>query len=126
MSSLPLVFRQKSVEMVMECCYSCGVLFAFPADMKLVLLDTHHTFYCPNGHQQQYLAKSEAETLREALERQKGMTQIELAMRLESEKEQAKLRKRIGNGVCPCCSRSFQNLRSHMRTKHPNQKQLSA
>lgn len=112
--------------MVTQSCYSCGVLFAFPADMKLVLRDTHRTFYCPNGHQQQYIAKSEAETLRESLERQKRITETEVAMRLESEKEQAKLRKRISNGVCPCCSRSFQNLRSHMRTKHPNQKQLSA
>jgi hypothetical protein len=26
---------------------------------------------------------------------------------------------RIGNGVCPCCNRSFTNLRRHMTTKHP-------
>lgn len=28
-------------------------------------------------------------------------------------------RKRVGNGVCPCCNRSFQNLRRHMQSKHP-------
>lgn len=31
----------------------------------------------------------------------------------------AKERKRVGNGVCPCCNRSFGNLQRHMATKHP-------
>ncbi len=26
---------------------------------------------------------------------------------------------RIAHGVCPCCNRSFQNLRRHMSVKHP-------
>jgi hypothetical protein len=30
-----------------------------------------------------------------------------------------KVKKRIGHGVCPCCNRSFENLRRHMTTKHP-------
>ena len=31
----------------------------------------------------------------------------------------AKERKRVGNGVCPCCNRTFGNLQRHMATKHP-------
>lgn len=31
-----------------------------------------------------------------------------------------KLQKRIKNGVCPCCTRSFMNLKAHMATKHPD------
>lgn len=27
---------------------------------------------------------------------------------------------RVGKGVCPCCKRSFTNLRRHMTTKHPD------
>ena len=27
--------------------------------------------------------------------------------------------KRIHKGVCPCCNRSFTNLKRHMETKHP-------
>jgi hypothetical protein len=27
---------------------------------------------------------------------------------------------RTKNGVCPCCTRSFTNLRRHMATKHPD------
>jgi hypothetical protein len=26
---------------------------------------------------------------------------------------------RVAHGVCPCCNRSFQNLRRHMSAKHP-------
>jgi uncharacterized Zn finger protein (UPF0148 family) len=31
----------------------------------------------------------------------------------------AKERKRVANGVCPRCNRSFTNLQRHMATKHP-------
>lgn len=30
-----------------------------------------------------------------------------------------KTKKRVGRGVCPCCNRSFENLRRHMESKHP-------
>lgn len=33
--------------------------------------------------------------------------------------EVTKLKKRIANGVCPCCKRSFCNLAAHMKTQHP-------
>jgi hypothetical protein len=29
------------------------------------------------------------------------------------------LKKRVANGVCPCCHRSFVALRRHIETKHP-------
>lgn len=31
-----------------------------------------------------------------------------------------RLKKRVTNGVCPCCNRTFQNLARHMKTKHPH------
>lgn len=31
-----------------------------------------------------------------------------------------KERKRVGNGICPCCNRTFGNLQRHMATKHPD------
>lgn len=31
-----------------------------------------------------------------------------------------RLRNRIKNGVCPCCTRTFQNLAQHMKTQHPS------
>lgn len=31
-----------------------------------------------------------------------------------------RLRNRIKNGVCPCCTRTFVNLKQHMTTQHPD------
>lgn len=46
----------------------------------------------------------------------------EAALRREIGQRAAKtrLRNRVKNGVCPCCTRSFQNLREHMANKHPD------
>lgn len=30
-----------------------------------------------------------------------------------------KFKNRVHHGVCPCCQRSFENLRRHMASKHP-------
>lgn len=35
-------------------------------------------------------------------------------------KATARLRKRIKNGVCPCCHRTVSQLARHMKTKHPD------
>lgn len=50
-------------------------------------------------------ALSEANSLRASLTAQKAQT--------------TRYRNRAKNGVCPCCTRSFANLRAHMKTKHP-------
>jgi DNA repair exonuclease SbcCD ATPase subunit len=34
--------------------------------------------------------------------------------------QMTKLRNRVGKGVCPCCNRSFENLKRHMVSKHPD------
>lgn len=31
-----------------------------------------------------------------------------------------KLRRRLANGVCPCCNRQFPNVLAHMSDKHPD------
>jgi hypothetical protein len=31
-----------------------------------------------------------------------------------------KTQRRVASGVCPCCTRSFQNLARHMDGEHPN------
>lgn len=40
------------------------------------------------------------------------------AVEAEAAKARRKL-KRVQNGVCPCCNRSFWNLERHMKSKHP-------
>lgn len=33
--------------------------------------------------------------------------------------ELKKVKQRVGRGVCPCCNRTFGNLKRHMQSKHP-------
>lgn len=115
-----------------ETCCSCGILFAIPEDFQRSVRKTQERFYCPNGHGQSY-SKSEAQIVREELSREKENRMREqrrsegLERELRSQKfktmaersAKVRLKRRIAAGVCPCCQRSFENLRRHMATKHP-------
>lgn len=83
-------------------------------------------FYCPAGHGQSY-TKSEVTRLREKLEDEKKNAEFWRKRADEADRSKAaikgqltKERKRVGNGVCPCCNRTFQNVARHMASKHPD------
>lgn len=115
-------------EVVITCCNKdCGISFAVPSWWDRGKRETHTTFYCPNGHGQNYLAASETETLRRERDRLK-----QNAARLEDEKREAeeraakaeaatkRLKKRVAAGVCPCCNRTVSQMQKHMAAKHPD------
>lgn len=56
------------VTLVAETCFKCGIAFGMPDDYKKKRLEDHKAFYCPNGHGQVYVDKTEAQKLREQLE----------------------------------------------------------
>lgn len=112
----------------MEICCNCAVPFMMPVYLiKQCRADSSKWFCCPNGHSQHY-SKSESTRLREQLESEKLKHQKEkdeltnkmLDAISERQKADAKL-KRVHNGVCPCCNRTFTNLARHMKTKHPKE-----
>lgn len=117
---------QKTISMVTEICCNCGVAFGLPSDLQEILRnDPDKWFYCPNGHRQHYSEsrevrlRKEAEAKLEAARRE--ITQINTSkIQIEGEllKTQRKL-KRVHNGTCPCCKRTFQNLKNHIKSKHP-------
>lgn len=119
---MPTITFTESISLVTETCISCGITFAIPYDYQKRLKEKHINFYCPNGHSQHYTAKSEAEQLRDELKRKEqelANTAIE-KIRLQGKLHEAdKKLKRVHNGVCPCCNKSFSNLQQHMKTKHP-------
>lgn len=123
-----------------EDCCSCGVTFFIPADLRARRKNDAQSFYCPNGHGQSY-SKSEADQLRakvkewevyaESQKKRKEWAEQEAKneqeRRLKTERrltaakgQQTKLRNRIKNGVCPCCTRTFSNLQRHMANQHPD------
>jgi hypothetical protein len=89
----------------------------------------NRSFFCPNGHSQHF-SKSRVTELEEELAAEKvkreaaeraaefQRSQRDIDQRAATKREK-KLAKRIANGVCPCCHRTFGNLAAHMKTKHP-------
>jgi len=107
-------------------CYKCHVPFAVTSRHRRELLDTQDTFYCPAGHPQHYIGKTEEQKLKEQLDKLKADKLKEeerlYNMYLDQMNETKKINrqlKRIHKGVCPCCNRSFVDLKRHMETKHP-------
>lgn len=119
-----LTIRQ-DIEFRTETCCECGVLFAMTLEFYQAKYRKKEeaTFYCPNGHPQCYVGKSDEQKAKEAEEarRQAQATlQAERDQRLAAERELARIEKRTKAGVCPCCNRSFVQLTRHMKTQHPN------
>lgn len=114
----------------------CSITHAIPTRLHDDALRAGHSkisWYCPNGHPATFRGRSAEDELREKLEREQrraGRFAAERDQALASERaqraaatrarnERDKERKRVGNGVCPCCNRTFTNLQRHMASKHP-------
>lgn len=123
-----------TVQLVAIECGQCGTVFGLSETVYEKRREDHETFYCPNGHARCFTSKSKAEKLHDELikARQESEAkareltqQIQRSQQLERQLSAAKgaatkAKKRAANGVCPCCTRSFQNLRRHMESKHPD------
>jgi hypothetical protein len=119
-------------------CGQCGVMFFVPKHWKHDRMEgktqEDRTFYCPNGHARVFQAgMSEADKLRRERDRLvQEKARLEEAVAAEKRRASAQfaqntiLRKKIGEGSCPCCDRSFTNLKVHMRRKHPEFKAEAA
>lgn len=111
-----------TVELVVRECPSCGITYALPRSFYDKCHAKGERFYCPNGHSLGW-NETDSDRLRKA-EAQKAHLADQLqAATLEAERRRVQLvrdRHRFANGVCPCCNRSFENVRRHMQSKHPD------
>lgn len=116
-------------EFVRMCCGQCGIEFDVPQHFYRECRERGEkkTWYCPNGHPRVY-GESDSDRLQRRLDRaiqEQARLDQELREAEEraekAERREARLKKRIHAGVCPCCSRTFTNLARHMKTKHPEQ-----
>lgn len=126
---------QFDIELASETCCNaeCGITFAMPRTFQMCMRETKNNFFCPRGHPQHYFGKSpldeekaRVEMLRkqlawanerEAAERASKQRALRKATALKGVVTRTKAR--VGNGVCPCCNRTFQQLARHMQHKHP-------
>lgn len=121
-----LPFRQSLVTLTCWARQGCGIVFAIPQTYKTTAKENDLTIFCPKGHRLS-LGKSDNEKLREELQleikRKEWAQQDAKAAKRSAASFKGKvtaLKNRVGNGVCPCCKRTFQQLARHMKAKHPN------
>ena len=126
----------KTIDLEVLECPVCGIPHGIPEDMtRRARHEGTRNLYCPNGHWYNWAGVSNLDRAKERLakleqslewwrkdaEAKAESLQVERNHSKAIRGELTKLKKRVTNGVCPCCHRSFQNLRRHMATKHPNE-----
>lgn len=115
---------QDVVYLTTTSCPSCGCMFGMERDSFEECKKTGNWFFCPNGHSMSFGSRI-AELEKKLSEKERLLTisrcetTAERNKREVAEKTLATHQKRTKNGVCPCCHRSFQDLRRHIATKHP-------
>lgn len=122
-----------STTLVVITCGDCGIPFGLPQNHLNRLKRDGSLFYCPNGDRICY-SENENTRLKAELDQvsaDRAAWREEARLRraqLEGEKRHhaatkgqlTKTKKRVQNGVCPCCRRSFPELQHHMETEHPD------
>lgn len=114
------------------CSEGCHCVFAVPTTVYKTWQESEESWHCPYGHSQRF---TESETTR--LRRERDRLAQKIAQRDDEIKEKnerlaakdrmltatkghvTRIKNRVSHGVCPCCSRSFENLKRHMASKHP-------
>lgn len=118
--------------LVKMCCWNCGITYAIPKRFRQERSENGGDWHCPNGHRSVF-KESEVTSLNRKLNQEisshdRTRTRLTSSIRETNDAERrvsaqkgvaTKLRKRAASGVCPCCTRSFVNLKRHMDTKHP-------
>jgi hypothetical protein len=111
----------------------CGMRHAVPAELyahqERQLRDGRDqtAIYCPLGHHHIIAGEGEAARLKRRLDAERVRAASLAAQRDQAEASAraykgvaTKARKRAAAALCPCCNRSFVQLRRHMKAKHPD------
>lgn len=113
-------------------CCNCGLTFGVTEGYERVRRNDHQNFWCPNGHAQHFSDETEADRYARMYRESTAANSL-LRVDLESlkrsaakaKKELKSLKKRTAAGVCPCCTRTVSQLAEHMKTKHPEYRELA-
>lgn len=113
---------------LVECCNSsCGITFAVPQTWATERQRDHTWWYCPNGHRQHWPQESDLERARRQARRAEVRAthyqdQAQAAERSARAYKgvATRVKRRVANGVCPCCRRTFADLARHMAGQHPD------
>lgn len=115
MGSAALVLTQNFEEMN---CGECGIVFWVPDAFYRERRGDGKGWSCPNGHSRVF-RESDVARLERQLKEEKERHQRTLQRANEAEARETRLKRRVKDGTCPCCKRTFRQLARHMETKHP-------
>lgn len=127
-------------------CGVCGVAFGIEHSMHERVKSNGEWFYCPNGHHIHY-CEANNEVLKRRVKELESQN-VNLKSKIDDATKDAtfwcdsykksqrsvngykadkrRLLKRVHNGVCPHCNRTFADLAKHMDVKHPGSKEFYA
>lgn len=104
----------------------CGIEHAIPEALDRAITQGSVRGYCPLGHAYA-CTPSEADRQRSRADEAERRLAAERDLRLDTERRlvaqkgaTTRATTRAAAGVCPCCNRSFSQLRRHMASKHPD------
>lgn len=115
----------KTIEFADLTCGGCGIIFYVPQDWKDQKWEKKNDIWCPNGCARFTIPGKDTDAAKlESAKRELEWERRKNEQLKNSERslkgQIAKFKKRTGNGVCPCCKRTFKQLARHMKCKHPN------
>lgn len=106
-------------------CGKCGGVYAISERYRQHKYDRGGTWHCPYCQTSWGYTESEVQRLERALEakrRREANLEAELKrstdMLVAQRAATTRMKNRVAKGVCPCCKRSFVDLRKHMACKH--------
>lgn len=129
------LLNQALVQLTQINCGECGGTYAINERYREQKYQEGGSWNCPyckcgwgyshNGENARLKRELEAEKNRKlailAEANQLRDEKYKLSRRLTAQRGATKrIKNRVAHGVCPCCTRSFTNLRRHMDTKHPD------
>lgn len=113
-------------EITWEDCYKCGIPFGLPSAFRKNRLRDHKEWFCPNGHGQVFVGKTEEQRLKERLEREtrrannyRDSAQHYARSAASYQGHATRLRKQVAAGKCPVCNKELKQLKAHMDRQHP-------
>lgn len=116
-------------------CWKCKAEYVLPIALyRAAKASERIGVFCPYGHEGHFLdgpteedkLRQERNSLRQQMAQRDDEIRLERELREATERKLSaqrgvvtRIKNRVGHGVCPCCSRTFENLGRHMKSKHP-------
>jgi len=115
-------------------CWKCGLHFAVPEDFDRRNKNEGRSWWCPGCGSAAVYKRTRVQELEQQLVTQRQRLHYTEEAKAEALEQRdharaqangykgalVKTKRRIANGVCPCCQRTFTDVQRHMRSKHPD------